>query len=189
VFGKRLQINLAILSRPQTLSAWITLSLYSLADGFRFTGHEARAFGSEGSKEKLDDDYKDWHYEVDSLDNSIKDDKNSSTDSLANSVEKRHGNSKHLCSCHSIAERQDFGEGTFPRYLQSRVCDKKKIAVMGENCHHGGHCKEFHHNILLLKLKSGAQDEERQHELPRDIRKNYFWFVRSISVDCRCTLP
>jgi hypothetical protein len=171
----------------QALSAWITLSLYCLANGFRFTGHEVRTSGNENNKEKPDEEYK--KYEIASLEHNFKNAKNLSTDSLSASIEKRHGNSRHLCSCHSIAERQDFGEGTFPRYLHSRVCDMKKIAETGENCHHGGHCEEFHHSILLLKLKSDAQDEERQHELPRDVKKNYFWFVRNISVDCRCTLP
>jgi hypothetical protein len=165
------------------------LSFYSLANGFRFTGHEVQAYGSGDNKENPDDDYKNGRYEVDSIETSFKDLRNLSTDAFANSVEKRQGNLKHLCSCHSIPERQDFGEGTFPRYLHSRVCDKKKITEAGENCQYGGHCKEFHHTILLLKLKSGDENDEGRHELPREMRNKYYWLVRDISVDCRCTLP
>lgn len=102
----------------------------------------------------------------------------------ANILEKRHDHSsRHSCSCDTKADRTFLGEGVYPRYYASIVCDWDKIARREPICRSGSQCKETYHKVLALKVKNElTPPQENTHDLPRKIRNDYY-FETHVSVD------
>lgn len=94
---------------------------------------------------------------------------------------------KHPCGCHFSEERIDFGKDSFPRYHVSKVCDHEKISKSENNCNFNSECKEHRHKVLLLKYRTNSADEDLNSDLPRGIRKDFYWDTKEVSIDCRCT--
>lgn len=114
--------------------------------------------------------------------------KNISDDKIVNLAEKRFN--KHLknpCGCHFQEKTVDFGKDAFPRYHPTKVCDREKISASENHCTFNSQCMEHFTKVLLLKYKPTTGDQADSNDLPRGIRKDFYWDTKEISVDCRCT--
>lgn len=113
----------------------------------------------------------------------------SSGDFMINQSTKRFNHYlNHPCSCPSKTKTVDFGADSYPRYQVSKVCDHEQIARSKNVCQLGSECKENFHKILLLKYRNKDLEtiNGKHHDLPREIRKDFYWDTQEISIDCRC---
>lgn len=150
---------------------WTVILICQSSDGFRFADHDG--FLATNTN---DVNIKDWHFQKEVAEttepNEIVEPMNNTVEFLSNVLVKR--NNYHSCSCPTRKVREDFGQNTFPRFIYATTCDWDRIKKDGTMCHFQASCKEFKHNIYLLKFKNNHQ-EQHQQEIPSSIKKNFYW--------------
>lgn len=101
-----------------------------------------------------------------------------SDDTSVGLVDKRHNpHLKSLCSCPSKVRKEEF-VGSFPSHYYEKVCDWEKIGNSANFCDYSTNCKEIMHQVWLLKYRPKDMDIQDKHELPRTIKKEFYWHVR-----------
>lgn len=151
---------------------WILCLVLHLTDGFQFAIANSGQNNPEMSRMKIDD----WPMHPNN--ENIEAFAGNFTNEFQGSINEKRNNIhlKHPCSCPSIETMKNFGDNAFPRYHISKVCDREKIAQSESVCKFGSTCKEFHHKIFLLKFKTPEfPNPEATYELPRKMRKDFFW--------------
>lgn len=97
---------------------------------------------------------------------------------LIDNVDKRHNpHLKSLCSCPSKIRKEEFSE-SYPTHYYEKVCDWEKIGNSASFCDYTTKCKEIMHKVWLLKYRPKDMDTLDKHELPRAIKKEFYWHVR-----------
>ncbi|CRK89511.1 CLUMA_CG003289, isoform A [Clunio marinus] len=164
---------------------WIIIMAFKFVYGFQFAGENPIDDTSQKTGLNKVDMNQYNKYESENNEPNGK----SSGEISVNTADKRFNEHlKHPCSCHSDLKWEDFGENVYPRYHRSKICNTDKNLQSNEICKFGTKCNNIYHKIYLLKMREKDMDllQEEHGTLPNNLKRDYYWHTKKISIDCRC---
>ncbi|KAF9414956.1 hypothetical protein HW555_007223 [Spodoptera exigua] len=86
------------------------------------------------------------------------------------------------CTCNFSRAIEDFGENTYPRFVETRNCSQARQLA----CHRPYVCRENYYNLTVLKRRE-YQHQISSIDLPSDLKFRWIAEYRPVSVGCVCT--